>query len=148
MIELPAGVVLENLTVEQRQALVDRELQKWQRSAQVKAELLHGVFHSGPLASSCAHFPRIESLQMLVVLVWRHVAIYANNGVDPQSLGASIRIAPSFSSDSFRSDVARKLTPLLHRLYPVCTDRIDNTRFITDRQHISAGKPGVWRAAA
>ena len=42
MLELPTGVVLENLTVEQRQALIAHELQKWQRSARKKAHVLFG----------------------------------------------------------------------------------------------------------
>ncbi|KAI0759191.1 nucleoporin Nup186/Nup192/Nup205 [Irpex lacteus] len=42
MIELPSGIVLENLTVDQRQALIDHELQKWQKSARARAHILFG----------------------------------------------------------------------------------------------------------
>ncbi|KAI0085599.1 nucleoporin Nup186/Nup192/Nup205 [Irpex rosettiformis] len=104
MLELPSGVVLENLTVDQRQTLIDHELQKWQRSARAKA---HTLF---------------ESLEMLLLLVWRHLAVYADEGADVQNLGVSIRITPSFNADSFRTDASRKLAPVVHRLSAMATE--------------------------
>ncbi len=58
----------------------------------------------------------VESLEMLLLLVWRHLAVYADEAADVPNLGASMRIAPSFNADSFRTDASRKLAPVVHKL--------------------------------
>lgn len=42
MLDLPVGIILENLSAEQRQALIDHELQKWQTEARERATVLFG----------------------------------------------------------------------------------------------------------
>ncbi|KAI0695309.1 nucleoporin Nup186/Nup192/Nup205 [Cytidiella melzeri] len=104
MLELPGGVVLEDLTVNQRQALIDHELQKWQKGARGRAYTL------------------FESLEVLLLLIWRHLAVYADEGAQIQNLGTSMRIASSFNADSFRTDASRKLAPIVHRLSSMATE--------------------------
>lgn len=117
MIELPSGIVLENLTVDQRQALIDHELQKWQKSARARAHILFGrLSEPFPPRLNLTLICRVESQEMLLLLVWRHLAVYGDEAADVPNLGASMRIAPSFNVDSFRTDASRKLAPVVHKL--------------------------------
>lgn len=55
-------------------------------------------------------------MEMLLLLIWRHLAIYTDEGAELHNLGASMRIAPSFNANSFRLDAARKIGPIVNRL--------------------------------
>lgn len=53
MIDIPNGVLPENLTIEQRQALIDHELQRWRRDARERAHILFGMLIP-PISCSCS----------------------------------------------------------------------------------------------
>ena len=55
---------------------------------------------------------------MLLLLIWRHLGVYGadDRPVDVQNLNMSVRFIPSFDVHNFRSEVGRKLGPLLHRM--------------------------------
>ncbi|KAF7795183.1 hypothetical protein EIP86_006332 [Pleurotus ostreatoroseus] len=97
---IPDTEAFENLDVAQRQALINNELQNWQKDARARAHVL------------------FQLLEMLLLLIWRHLGVYgAEDGqVDIQNLNRSMRIAPSFNVGTFRADAGRKLGPVLHRM--------------------------------
>ncbi len=55
---------------------------------------------------------------MLLLLIWRHLAVYGaeHEASNIQNLNMSVRLAPSFSMDTFRSETARKLAPVMYHL--------------------------------
>lgn len=60
----------------------------------------------------------VELLEMLLLLVWRHLGVYGaeDRPVDIHNLNMSIRLVPSFDVSTFRAEAGRKLGPLLHRM--------------------------------
>lgn len=54
---------------------------------------------------------------MLLLLVWRHLAVYAEEGpAGVPNFGASIRTASAFDAQTFRQDASRRLAPVVQRL--------------------------------
>jgi hypothetical protein len=66
-------------------------------------------------------------MEMILLLVWRHLAVYTSDGPAAgasgmQNFGASMRVASTFDPETFREEVSRKLAPVVHRLgVMVCT---------------------------
>ena len=124
MLEIPDTINYDSLSVAQRQALVENELKRWQGEAHARAHTLFRALQrsSSPLnpKTDC----RLESMEMLLLLVWRHLAVYTIEGPaagasSMQNFGSSMRAASAFDnvdSQTFRGDVARKLAPVVHRL--------------------------------
>ena len=65
---------------------------------------------------------------MLLLLIWRHLAVYSTEGAggasSMQNFGASMRAASAFDHDTFRQDTSRRLGPLLHRLSSLAKDTL------------------------
>ncbi|KAH9948497.1 nucleoporin Nup186/Nup192/Nup205 [Amylocystis lapponica] len=95
--------LLENLDIRQKQSLISRELEHWQLAAKRRAHVA------------------LQSLEMLLLLLWRHLQFYAEGQhIDNPDLKGTLAHTLRFSSspdiDSLRSEAARKLTPALQRL--------------------------------
>ncbi|EKM52358.1 uncharacterized protein PHACADRAFT_164266 [Phanerochaete carnosa HHB-10118-sp] len=102
MLDIPDTLDYDSLSTAQRRALVENELCKWQNEARSRAQSL------------------FQSMEMLLLLIWRHLAVYSSEGSagvsGMQNFGASMRVASSFEPDTFRQDASRRLAPMVHRL--------------------------------
>ena len=121
MLDVPDTIKYENLSTAQRQALVENELTKWQGAARARAHTLFRTSASSSTSISCRYASTTESIEMLLLLVWRHLAVYAAEGgaaplAGTQGFGASMRVAASFDPAAFRTDASRRLAPVVHRL--------------------------------
>ncbi|KAJ7058139.1 nucleoporin Nup186/Nup192/Nup205 [Mycena amicta] len=98
---------LRSLDVAQKRALVCRELARERRIAEGEARTLVGT------------------AEMILLLLWRHVVYYATSHSLPAStLGANLKASTTYAlrflsppdPETFRTDVAKRLTPVLLRL--------------------------------
>ena len=62
-------------------------------------------------------------MEMLLLLAWRHLSVYASDELSSaelmaaQHFGASVfRVPSSFDARTFRSDASRRLAPVIHKL--------------------------------
>lgn len=74
-----------------------------------------------PAALSYNH---IDTIEMLLLLIWRHVVYYVNEGESngPQSTPHAMRFISTPNPDVFRQEVASKLAGLLQRLQEYLAD--------------------------
>jgi nuclear pore complex protein Nup205 len=73
----------------------------------------------------CMLIALADSLEMLLLLMWRHLAVYGDTESDIGNLRTTIRIASSFNAESFRTDASRKLAPIIRRLSLMVCSNLD-----------------------
>lgn len=70
------------------------------------------------LSSSVAAHQIAELLEMLLLLIWRHLGVFGaeERPLEALNLHMSAQLAPSFDVETFRMEAGRKLNPILQRM--------------------------------
>ncbi|EJF60131.1 hypothetical protein DICSQDRAFT_171358 [Dichomitus squalens LYAD-421 SS1] len=103
IVQISDPALLENLDMRQRQTLVGRELASWRAGAKRRSLAI------------------LNSLEMLLLLLWRHLAFYLegkhiNNPDLKGAIAHTMRLASSPDVDTLRTEVQRRLVPVLSAL--------------------------------
>ncbi|KAM5532668.1 hypothetical protein V8D89_013637 [Ganoderma adspersum] len=103
IVHISDSTILENLDMRQKQTLVGRELVSWRTSAKRRSLTI------------------LNSLEMLLLLLWRHLAFYlegkhVNNPDLRGPIAHTMRLASSPDVDTLRAETQRRLVPVLSAL--------------------------------
>lgn len=103
IVAVPDPSLLDSLNMHQKQSLISRELVRWRTAARGRAQVT------------------LTSLEMMLLLLWRHLAFYAegrhiNNPDLKGSISHTMRFTSSPDAESLREEAGRRLAPLLQRL--------------------------------
>ncbi len=113
--------LLDNLDMRQRQTLVSRELAFWRAGAKRRAHTILSKSSWTPWELIMSLNRTTDSLEMLLLLLWRHLAFYLegrhiNNPDLKGSIAHTMRFASSPDVDTLNAEAQRKLAPVLGAL--------------------------------
>lgn len=112
---------MQDFDMAQKRALVATKIQTLRHEARNRAQSLLGEQGSLP-HEYCRFltFGHLDTLEILLLLLWRHLQYYTEARPDGSQIQASTphitRLVTSMDSESFRAEISRKLSALLQRL--------------------------------
>src|ERR1700683_2940197 len=121
IVNVPDVSFLQELDISQKRSLVCRELERIKADAQSKAKTMLSTCHCYFLPLCTATDDRADTLEMLLLLLWRHLVYYCeghhiNNPDLRAATSHAIRFLSSPDAETFRSEAGVRLVPVLQRL--------------------------------
>ena len=122
IVHISDPTILENLDMRQKQTLVGRELAAWRTGAKRRSLTILSKFRRARfVADSVLTMAAADSLEMLLLLLWRHLAFYlegkhVNNPDLRGPIAHTMRLASSPDVDTLRAETQRRLVPVLSAL--------------------------------
>jgi nuclear pore complex protein Nup205 len=118
---VPDAGFLQELDIGQKRSLVCRELDRIKADAQNKAKTMLSTCHYYFLPLYFATDSLAGTLEMLLLLVWRHLVYYCeghhiNNPDLRAATSHAIRFLSSPDAETFQSEAGVRLAPVLQRL--------------------------------
>ena len=143
---------MQDLDMGQKRALAAKKIQALRHEVRNEAQSLLGEKYEQEYDQSLTFDP-LDTLEILLLLLWRHIQYYTEArpaGTLIQTSTPHIaRLVTSMDTESFRTDVPRKLNTLLQRLdaldmvITICKSQEIHTDLDTSGQNTGSDRKSV-----